>query len=99
MFMCQRLLNELRVAGVPSDHDRATKFGDLGSVGSAHSREMTFVTMNESAVAITMAATIPPINAMAPSPVASKTLRATVSLISGAGELSGFDSSRRRCEF
>ena len=25
--------------------------------------------------------------------------RATVSLISGAGELSGFDSSRRRCEF
>lgn len=52
---------------------------------------MTFVTMNDSAVAITMAATIPPINAMAPRLVASKTFLATVSVISGAGALSGFD--------
>ena len=60
---------------------------------------MTFVTRNDSTVAITMAATIPPINAMAPRPVASKTFLATVSLISGAGAFSGFESSRRRCEF
>jgi len=60
---------------------------------------MTFVTMNDSAVAITMAATIPPTSAIVPRPVASKTFRATVSVISGAGELSGFDSSKRRCEF
>lgn len=52
---------------------------------------MTFVTMNDSTVAITMAATIPPINAMAPRPVASKTFLATVSLITGAGAFSGFD--------
>ena len=55
--------------------------------------------MNDSAVATTMAATIPPINAMAPRPVASKIFRATVSVISGAVELSGFNSSSRGCEF
>ncbi|MEY3796292.1 MAG: hypothetical protein RLZZ170_306 [Actinomycetota bacterium] len=47
--------------------------------------------MKDRAVATTMAATIPPINAIAPRPVASNTFLATVSEISGAGALSGFD--------
>ena len=57
---------------------------------------MTFVTMNDNAVAITIAATIPPTKAIAPSPVAFKTFRAIVSDSSGGEEFKGLDSSRSR---
>ena len=81
---------------MPSDNNRSTKFGDIGTVSSAHSREMTFVTMNDKAVAITMAATIPPTKAIAPRPVASRTFRAIVSERSGAAVFKGFDSAKSR---
>lgn len=94
--MTKSLDNNVDVALVSGDDDRATQVEDLGLVEGAHKREMTFVTTKDSVVAMTIAATTPPTRAMAPSPVASSTLRAMVSVISGTGAFTGFDSSSNR---